>query len=438
MKILVIGNGFDLAHYLPTSYNHFMGVMQAIEQLSDEKTEIGFEDLFGALALDEKWFFGRTRELYAVESIKFDLDIIKDIKEKLKESSWYAYFKDHLVEIDTWIDFETKIGEVLEVVSYLLNEFEKKKIELGSFPSFEISEIKNGNNHCVFIERSKADLLRQFNFLVNKKSEENVKKSRSISWAGIAKEPDWYELNPDFIAFYKKEIIGLKHQKVLDELKKDLNSFIEIFDTYFSAIIKKFSSRKPFVDLSNIFEGLIELYSFNYTSTFITNYINYKELVQVSYLHGQAGCIDKKIVLGISELPNNILKQHKAYGFVKYHQKLFNDTDYSFLKEHHLLTKHKDPEAVYDIVSKLEIVIWGHSLDVSDQEYIKEIFSFNTKRHDDLYVEVVILFHDESSKFSMLANLLHILGKKLIEKWMKRKWLLFEKVPDIYKLNTEI
>jgi len=56
MKILVIGNGFDLAHYLPTSYNHFMGVMQAIEMSPDGKDEIGFDDLFAELAESEKWF----------------------------------------------------------------------------------------------------------------------------------------------------------------------------------------------------------------------------------------------------------------------------------------------------------------------------------------------------------------------------------------------
>jgi hypothetical protein len=31
MNILIVGNGFDLAHYLPTKYDHFMGAKQAIE-----------------------------------------------------------------------------------------------------------------------------------------------------------------------------------------------------------------------------------------------------------------------------------------------------------------------------------------------------------------------------------------------------------------------
>ena len=31
MNILIVGNGFDLSHYLPTKYDHFMVAMQAIE-----------------------------------------------------------------------------------------------------------------------------------------------------------------------------------------------------------------------------------------------------------------------------------------------------------------------------------------------------------------------------------------------------------------------
>ena len=32
MNILIVGNGFDLSHYLPTKYDHFMDVMRAIEE----------------------------------------------------------------------------------------------------------------------------------------------------------------------------------------------------------------------------------------------------------------------------------------------------------------------------------------------------------------------------------------------------------------------
>ncbi|MEE1848748.1 AbiH family protein, partial [Acinetobacter baumannii] len=30
MNILIIGNGFDLSHFLPTKYDHFMEVMNCL------------------------------------------------------------------------------------------------------------------------------------------------------------------------------------------------------------------------------------------------------------------------------------------------------------------------------------------------------------------------------------------------------------------------
>ncbi|MDC5647423.1 bacteriophage abortive infection AbiH family protein, partial [Acinetobacter baumannii] len=31
MDILIVGNGFDLSHFLPTKYDHFMEAMKSIE-----------------------------------------------------------------------------------------------------------------------------------------------------------------------------------------------------------------------------------------------------------------------------------------------------------------------------------------------------------------------------------------------------------------------
>ena len=48
MNILIVGNGFDLLHYLPTKYDHFMVAMEAIENWDVSKGEMNFDDLFSA------------------------------------------------------------------------------------------------------------------------------------------------------------------------------------------------------------------------------------------------------------------------------------------------------------------------------------------------------------------------------------------------------
>ena len=81
---------------------------------------------------------------------------------------------------------------------------------------------------------------------------------------------------------------------------------------------------------------------------------------------------------------------------------------------------------------KYEIIIWGHSLDASDAEYIKEIFNLNDAMslHK---VKIVIWYH--SLPHTQLANLMHIMGKDIIQTWMKEGWLVFEAAPDIYQIN---
>ncbi|KCY48337.1 bacteriophage abortive infection AbiH family protein, partial [Acinetobacter baumannii 1288284] len=56
MNILIVGNGFDLSHYLPTKYDHFMVAMEAIENWDLSVGEMSFDDLFGSLYEKENYF----------------------------------------------------------------------------------------------------------------------------------------------------------------------------------------------------------------------------------------------------------------------------------------------------------------------------------------------------------------------------------------------
>ena len=88
----------------------------------------------------------------------------------------------------------------------------------------------------------------------------------------------------------------------------------------------------------------------------------------------------------------------------------------------------------YTEADKVEIIFWGHSLNKSDSEYVIEIFDLIPDQRSDL-LTVKVFFYDEKAKFSMLSNLIGIVGKEKIERWMKKDWLKFEKAPDLYELN---
>ena len=83
----------------------------------------------------------------------------------------------------------------------------------------------------------------------------------------------------------------------------------------------------------------------------------------------------------------------------------------------------------------LNVYIWGHSLDISDKDYILDLFSLN----DDIdrNVRVTVYYFDKTAKFSLLNNLLAILDKDKVEQWMKNKWLCFKPNPEIKFLAQE-
>lgn len=95
MNILIVGNGFDLSHYLPTKYDHFMVAMDAIENWEVSKEEMRFDDLFEKdyWHKDEEsgadWqnsFFQHTKALYKTDEVKISVDQIETLKKQLKEN----------------------------------------------------------------------------------------------------------------------------------------------------------------------------------------------------------------------------------------------------------------------------------------------------------------------------------------------------------------
>ncbi|MBJ8480674.1 hypothetical protein I6M70_15035, partial [Acinetobacter pittii] len=83
---------------------------------------------------------------------------------------------------------------------------------------------------------------------------------------------------------------------------------------------------------------------------------------------------------------------------------------------------------------KLNFYIWGHSLDVSDKDYIIDLFYFNNEI--DQEVRITVYYFDKNAKFALLNNLLDILGKEKVEIWMKNRWLKFQPNPNIAEINN--
>lgn len=414
-KILIVGNGFDLAHFLPTKYDHFMHAMRNVENYDKDEPMV-FEDLYTDLLSSENYFFDNTTKLYKTQEIILPLDEVKKLQDKLNKNGWFQYFKSYIDSgIDTWIDFENEMEVVLSAVCYIISEVEKNIKHLDYF----------SDNIFLSNKMFDKDTKRKYPFINNLLEKFSITDKYSIH----AETQIVFDKN--FIKYYSGQPIDICSSSLLKHLEEELICFIEIFSDYIS-FVENLEVKNRLKNPEVFEKDLDAIYSFNYSSTIERLYSH----SNINFIHGKADKnSDKKIVLGISELKNQVLIDNKAYGFVKYYQKLVNNTDYRFLKadspvialeknmKGHSLTKYHP----------IEIYIWGHSLDSSDSDYIHEIFSFN---QDQKYSLRVIVYY-YSQPHAQLSNLIAILGKETVENWMKNKWLEFIETPDIQRLNFD-
>ena len=431
MNILIVGNGFDLSHYLPTKYDHFMDAMNVIENKDtgglpndlenrpideclrllnstfdkrenqkDETQSITFEELFNKTR--DPNFLEKTKEFYKTSNIVLTQKSVLEFQYRLAKNCWYQYFKLHVIDIKTWIDFEKKIEDVLLALSLSYPFF--KDLNFKNKSKFRVSELKTE------IGFTNYQVLSVFNLF---DSEESVYQGIDTIFCNGCEAKN-----------------GLSFELVLNFIQKELDEFIKIFNLYLELVIDRLEPKSQFKIEANNWVQPDHIFSFNYTNTFQKFYQNN---VKTEYLHGKFG-EKQNIVLGISDLEDESLKNLKAYGFTKYHQKLFKDTDYLFLDE--LSEIRKIIEVCRGSFSNevVSLYVWGHSLDYSDKEYIIDIFRLN--EFDGRNIQLTIYYFNKSAKFSLLNNLLAILGKETVEKWMKNKWLIFERNPEVKLVET--
>jgi hypothetical protein len=373
-KILITGNGFDLFHHLPTKYHHFISIMETIEKFQPSK-EGTFEDLFGRIFKDK--YLNDYKSIvdnYNVEKIQFDNSKIKQIDELIKTNLWYKHFKN-VCEIDTWIDFEMEIENVLNKLNYFTNNVIEKKLK--------VNYIEMSSD-----EYTDLELLGVIKIISNR----------------IIKLQDRYFNNRRF---------SIEMKLILEDLAKSFEDFIIIFNRYLVDIVSVFYGQikqKPLIP----FQLLDEIYTFNYTPTLENIYKVDKS--KVVYLHGEINEDSKlqNLILGVSDVSKEI-KASKMYDFTKYYQKVRKNSNKTFIE---IPSKNQgyNEETFFYVI--------GHSLDKSDKEYVLDLFKF--LENDILNKsKVCIFYYDDKDRESKIRNLLSVEDEKIISKMHRQDRLCF-------------
>lgn len=378
-RILITGNGFDLALGLPTSYNDFIDVVRFVRKSADGAIDI-------QKALPTK--FEKLNELYKLQP---SYDLMKVKEEKYAANSWLNYFSTELGNDSynlnkKWVDFERDIRRILLDLANL-------KKELNIF------EEKN-HKPCNVVRKGKEYISPDNSVSINTNAFERL--ARLLNWDSGAT-----------VTKFDSQSI----EKIVLDLYKDLEVFSEIFKDYLTHFVMEiFHSRK----FPNIAIKAHEVLTFNYT------HIAQAFKIPCDHVHGDlSGCL----IFGIDNA-NDLTETlgSEVLSFTKYFQTIFHKTYASQFKQ----------EIKETPAQPTHYIFYGHSFDLSDKSYIEPIFNA-VYRND---TQQITIYYDKDERRSpILRNLLdpRMLGENandLIENLVAKGKLHFEHIESIIPISN--
>lgn len=364
LKILVIGNGFDLAHGLPTRYNEFLEFLILIDRMSSYPKSVTdfiskqLKEFSGSNHIKQYIIdlisriteeFARNNER-AVLSYQNLGNIVKNSEDKvlqelikhIKGNFWYKHFIKAKSYIDDgWIDFESEISKVVKI----LDQYTIKGI-------FDQNEI---------VEKGIREILLSVSI-----RDETSRKCKI-------------------------------DEKVVLNLEEDLTKLIRSLEIFLEECIGKVNIECILPDIKNYkFDKIL---SFNYTNTYEKVY-EPKHNIFYDFIHGKADITrtidENNMVLGIDEyLDSTQASLNTSFIFYKkYFQRIHKETGCEYKDWIEGIKRSKDVTELY---------IFGHSLDITDKDVLRELIE--TKG-----VETTIFYYNKKVYASQIANLVKVLG----------------------------
>ncbi|SCZ05915.1 Bacteriophage abortive infection AbiH [Paenibacillus polysaccharolyticus] len=366
MKILVIGNGFDLAHGLPTKYNDFLkflslikamsmyrgGILNFIEKHLNETSKVNnnIKQYIHKLITELTQEYGSIKDESLAKNVdlfflvdKSENKVIREILDNIKGNYWYQHFVSVESYINEgWIDFESEISRVIQALEqYRIKEcFDQKDI------------VEKG------IEQT----------LLSVSVREN---------------------NPDTSKF---KVDG----KLLQKLEEDLTKLIRSLEIFLVNCVENIDIESTLPDIKNI--NFDKVLSFNYTNTYEKGYVSLFR-PKFDFIHGKAdskhNLETNNMVLGIDEYLDSTQasKNTSFISYKKYFQRIHKETGCVY----------KDWIRKNNSQSSSELYIFGHSLDITDKDVLRELIEMEN-------MKTTIFYYNKKVYSSQIANLVKVLG----------------------------
>lgn len=410
MNILVIGNGFDLAHELNTQYKDFLEVINLYENMPNINKNTRFDDYLKNI----KGFKIEAKvKQYLVDYItnKEMNDETKKFIDAREKNFWLLYFNKlledrKLNDMNNWIDFELEIRNVIVKISDVIDKFGMEIVDN------DIEQIE--------------DLL-----IINAINTRLVGKIKNYKY-------------------------------IIDMLRDDLVLMIRYLEIYLEKFCNDcvLEGRVNVIspDIQNIMrEGCDRILSFNYTKTFELLY-GMEKNIKYDYIHGKANLSNtlesNNMVLGIDEYLSDDRKNKDTLfiEFKKFYQRIYKGIECIYsewlgeieninaeYKENVAFCKQNINKNDEFVLKKFELLenssprhelhIFGHSLDVTDKDVLKKLIMAEN-------VYTTIYYHNKKAKGKLITNLVKIIGQdQLIRKTAgKGKTIYFKEQQRMRKI----
>lgn len=426
MNILVIGNGFDLAHGLPTKYTDFLAFCKVIKNVY----EVDERDTDDIEYMEERWKQLNLSVSYDLETFKklfYELNAQRSKLERYDENDelcsieitinyywdklykninnniWVDYFLDNpIYQRENWVDFENEISKIIR----------------------SLDNDMYGKNFDERIDRlSNSFLANRFSRITYDDLFEDEKKDNrlKVSYREI-RDGLYADLNKliEALAIYLDKFVGqVKYKLVSPDIKH---------------VINKSTRHEYTINGKEIFNNYYIL-CFNYTKL-------YEDLYQkcdaIDYIHGKADVNSdfNNMVLGIDEHLSDERKDKNVefIAFKKFYQRIYKQTGCKY-KEwvdeirqdyfEHLQkiedAKYKELQYIPDKMQRIfnkyvmsaiksekcpihNLYIFGHSLDSTDGDILRDLIL-----NDNVYT--TIFYHNRDSMGQQIANLVKIIGQ---------------------------
>lgn len=400
MEILLIGNGFDLEHQLPTTYSQFLDFCRMVEYIFESTASSypafsypAFKDLLQTYqaneSIKEPMLAALRRRTFHDAARSPEDDLFDELHDCLEDNLWLVHFRSVRSSIGkNWIDFESEISRVIQMLDVA------RPLLLSGQP-------------LTSLEKETYIL---FNFLCEKAC----------------------------IPPYKNSSVDQLTQR----LSEDLDRLIRAFEIYIAGFIDRIPIESKSPDIENIHPDC--LLSFNYSDTYQRVYDPDRK-IKYDYIHGKADIGSSvetcNLVLGIDEYLDDARKDVdlQFLSFKKYYQRIYKGTDSSYLdwireiREENAQYE-RDVESarqneLYPLQNKIEqqirslslqakirshsrhtLYVFGHSLDVTDKDILRALICND-------HVETVIYYHrktesDKTALGQLIHNLVKIIGQE--------------------------